>query len=321
MKAKDRFGSRPRRATLEPPPPPPRTADAGWQANPYDALLQSPNWLDAIRATMSPPVTTITRFAGSEFPEALIRIPDDWSSVVLAPLYDAHVGSKHHDGALFQEHLAWIAGTPNVLSWSGGDLLENASKVSPGSGVYEQIPPHEQIKHALAHVATVRHKLIALLAGNHEDRLLQLGVDVSEWLAQVLGVPYFPGYAMLRLLWRGQALNVFAHHGAGSAQTAGAQMLNIRRELPWAHGFDLYWFGHLHRSLHAKEMRVMHDPETNRVVAREAYVIMSPSYLKSFGGSYAERKRLAPTTRGMVIVEWQPSGRLDLQEHAAGKRF
>ena len=65
-------------------------------------------------------------------------MPDAWESVQLAPLYDVHIGHDRHDAATFAKHLRWIRETPNVLTWNGGDLIENASKLSVGAGVYEQ---------------------------------------------------------------------------------------------------------------------------------------------------------------------------------------
>ena len=69
----------------------------------------------------------------SEFPELTVTVPDSWKSVQLAPLYDVHIGSGDHDAELFQKHLEWIAKTPNVLTWNGGDMVENATKYSPGA--------------------------------------------------------------------------------------------------------------------------------------------------------------------------------------------
>src|SRR6266478_927254 len=61
----------------------------------------------------------------SEFPELFVTIPDELDTVQLAPLYDVHIGSREHDGALFDKHLRWIADTPNVFTWNGGDAFEN----------------------------------------------------------------------------------------------------------------------------------------------------------------------------------------------------
>src|SRR5690348_17043803 len=72
----------------------------------------------------------------SQFPELVVTVPDSWESIQLAPLYDVHMGHAQHDAEMFKRHLRWIRETPNVLTWNGGDLIENASKLSVGAGVY-----------------------------------------------------------------------------------------------------------------------------------------------------------------------------------------
>src|SRR5512135_795161 len=61
----------------------------------------------------------------SDFPELFVTVPDSWPSIVLAPLYDVHLGHDNHDAALFKKHVDWIRRTPNTLTWNGGDLIEN----------------------------------------------------------------------------------------------------------------------------------------------------------------------------------------------------
>ena len=289
--------------------------------NPYQELSMDPHFLTAVQGAMLEPVVTRRTFPKSEFPELVVWIPDEYEEILLAPVYDAHIGAAGHDAELFAEHMKWIADTPNVVTWNGGDSIENANKFSPGAGVFHQTRPQRQIFNAIEAWASVRHKTLFSLSGNHEDRIEAMGgIDISQWIAQVLDVPHFPGYCACRLKWRKLNINILAHHGSGAAQTAGGQLNNIRKDLPWAHGFDLYWFGHTHRSMHSKEFRIMHNPRTDRLVQRECFAILSPSYLKYFG-SYAEKKRYSPTTRGMAVVRVNENGRLDFEEHAKGQRF
>lgn len=316
----------------KPRPPKPGVSDATPTAqrgmlSPYEAMVNDPQWLIKVQSTLRPcevNVQTSPNAAHDDLARISLQVyvPDDWPHITLAPLYDVHFGSAEHDKKLFEKHLKWIVKTPHVLTWNGGDFIENANKLSPGSGVYaQQSSPQEQIFDAIQKQAVMRHKMLFSLAGNHEDRLEQLGMDVSQWLAQTMGIPYFPGYCACRISWRGNVFTLLAHHGSGWAQTPGAQLTNIRKELPWASNFDLYWFGHLHQEISKKEPRVVFDPRTGELVHRDAYVIMSPSYLKYFGGSYAEKKRLPPSIRGMVTVVLQADGRMDLTEHAGGVRF
>ena len=68
----------------------------------------------------------------TEFPELDITIPDEIESPELAPLFDIHCGSNHQDTPLLDRHLNWIADTPNVFTWDGGDVTENITDFKMG---------------------------------------------------------------------------------------------------------------------------------------------------------------------------------------------
>lgn len=252
-----------------------------------------------------------------EFPQLHVGVPASWREVQLAPLYDVHLGHKKHDASLFRRHLEWLTRTPNVISFNGGDLIDNSSKLSVGGGVYEQLEtPDEQVADALETLAGVRHKLLFALPGNHEARSGMMGLDLARWIATQLEVPYFPDYCIAILDWRGQHFRLLAHHGSGAAQTAGAQRMAARKDLAWFKA-DLYWTGHLHSPL--VDVVYQTDVVDGKVVERNAFSIISPSYL-GFFGTYAAAKRLPPGTRGLAAVTLQPDGRIDASLHARGVR-
>ena len=257
----------------------------------------------------------------SAFPELLVTVPDSWESVQLAPLYDVHMGHAQHDAQMFGRHLRWIRETPNVLTWNGGDLIENASKLSVGSGVYEQdLQPQNQMVKALLQLADIAHKMLFSLPGNHEDRTDLMGFSVASWMATMLQVPYFPDYAFTTICWRGNRFRILAHHGTGAAQTAGGQRMAARRDISWARPFDLFWTGHLHNALVDVLYQTDADQRTGRLHERNGLVIISPSYLK-FWNTYAAKKRYPPGARGLAVVTLRPDGRIDADIHAHGTRL
>jgi hypothetical protein len=261
------------------------------------------------------------RYPESAFPELHVRVPDRWPTVQLAPLYDVHLGHRQHDAALFREHVAWIASTPNVLTFNGGDLIDNSSKLSVGGGVYEQtMMPDAQITASLEELAGVRHKMLFALPGNHEQRAGMVGLDVAKWIASALQVPYYPDYCLCTIHWRKNRFRLLAHHGSGSAVTAGAQRMAARKDLTWAKPVDLYWTGHLHNPLVDVLYQTDVDQRTGTYHERNALAIISPSYL-GFFGTYAAQKRYHPGTRGLAVVILNPNGRIDVSVHARGRRL
>jgi len=265
-------------------------------------------------------VTTIV-VEGGEVPELRVRVPDSWRTIQLAPLYDVHKGHRNHDAGKFARHLEWLRTTPNVLTWNGGDLIENASKFSVGSGVYEQnLTPQEQIEEAVSDVARVGKKMLFSLPGNHEDRTELMGVSVGRWIAQSLGVPFFPDYVFVTIEWRGNRFRVLAHHGSGGAATPGGQRMAARKAVAWAKPVDLFWTGHLHNPLLDIMYQTDFNQDTGESVERSALIVISPSYLKYFG-SYAAKKQYPPGPRGLSVVELQPDGRIDVTIHVNGRRL
>lgn len=257
----------------------------------------------------------------SEFPELIVTVPDSWPKIQLAPLYDVHMGSAEHDSELFQKHMKWLIETPNVLTFDGGDMWENATKYSPGASVVvQQGSPNSQLFKAVETIAPIQHKMLFKLPGNHEDRTFnEAGLDSGQQFAEHLKIPFFGDYCFCTLRWRGNNFRLAAHHGSGAATTAGAQRNAARKDMPWAK-FDIYWTGHLHQPMADVVFQTDFDQKTNRMVERNAVVMISPSYLRYFGG-YAAKKRLAPGMRGLGVLTLEADGRIDVSLHARGKRL
>ena len=253
----------------------------------------------------------------SEFPELVITIPDELNTIELAPLYDVHIGSRQHDGGLLDKHLDWIANTPNVFTFNGGDAYENVTDFKMGP---TPMNPEEQLLEATKKFARVQHKMLFAIPGNHEDRTFKhAGMDGAKRLADNLKVPYFGDYCFCTLNWRGNHFRLLAHHGSGGASTAGAQRNSARKDLAWSKP-DILWTGHIHQTLADTVYLTDYDQKTGRVYERGCAVIVSPSYLKYFG-SYAAKGRYAPGIRGLSVAILQEDGRIDVNVHARGKRL
>ena len=89
--------------------------------------------------------------------------------------------------------------------------------------------------------------------------------------------------------------------------------------MPWV-GADLYWSGHLHQPIADVVYRADYDQNTDRMVSRSSIVIISPSYLRYFGG-YGAAKRLGPGSLGITVAELQSNGNIQVMMHAKGTRL
>lgn len=256
----------------------------------------------------------------SEFPELFVTVPDEWPHIKLAPLYDVHYGNELHASTTFIRHMDWIEREPHVLVWNGGDLIENAIIGSPGIFNQRKIS-HEQQDGVLEIVAPFQHKMLFAIPGNHEARTArQTGFDIARSFADDLQIPYFGDYCFCTIKWRGNSFRICAHHGTGAAQTPGGQRNAARKDLPWVGGADLFWTGHLHQPMVDLVYRSDYDQGSGEMVTRQAFAIISPSYLQYFGG-YGAQKRLSPGVIGLTAVTLEEDGKMIATLHAKGRRL
>jgi hypothetical protein len=274
--------------------------------------------LEAIQSTFKRREVSIVQ-PKSEFPELFVTVPDEWPEVKLAPLYDVHYGNALHASTTFLRHADWLANEPHVLTFNGGDLVENAIIGSPGI-FGQKFFTQEQHDGAVELVAPFQHKMLFAIPGNHEARTFrQAGFDIASQFATDLQIPYSPDYMFLTVRWRGNKFRIVAHHGTGAAQTAGAQRNAARKDMPWTSA-DIYWTGHLHQPMVDLIYRTDHDQKTGEMFTRQSLVIISPSYLQYFKG-YGAAKRLSPGVIGLTSVTLHEDGRMDAEVHAKGRRL
>ena len=274
--------------------------------------------LQIVQAKFKKHAVDITQ-PNTKFPELDVIVPDSWKQIQLAPLYDVHFGNEDQDEKLLAKHLQWIERTPDVLTWNGGDMIENITPAQGKMG-HTKLSPQDQLDLAVRSLAPIRHKMLFSLPGNHEARTFQTSqVSSGKIIADSLQLPYLRDYCFLKISWRGNVYRVLAHHGAGGAQTPGAQLMAARKDLAWTSA-DIIWTGHLHQNRLDVVYRVDYDQKTGRAFERDTLVIISPSYLNYFGG-YAAAMRLAPGVRGLSVAILNSDGRIDANVHARGKRI
>jgi hypothetical protein len=255
----------------------------------------------------------------SEFPELIVTVPDRWPYIRLAPWYDVHHGHQLHASPLFKRHREWFLREPYVLGWNGGDFFENVVEGSPG--IYSQDrSPQVQFKDSVDLLVPMKDKLLFAIPGNHEARTYRVsGFDIAAALADTVGIEYFADYCFCTIKWRGLKFRICAHHGTGAAASPGGQRNAARKDMPWV-GADLYWTGHLHQPIADVVYRADYDQSTDRMVSRSSVVIISPSYLRYFGG-YGAAKRLGPGSLGITVAELQSTGNVRVTVDAKGVRL
>jgi len=182
----------------------------------------------------------------------------------------------------------------------------------------------------------IAHKCLGLLIGNHEkeyQRHMQQE-NLHGWLCTELGVLNLGYCAFLdvtfhrvtgqddytpRIMTEQEDTNsrdtsrfrIFAHHGAGFAQTAGGK-LNRLTQFMQAFEADIYFCGHVHDKVGRRFVTLAADANCGKLVHREKVGMISGSYLRTYTqGSccYGEQRGYSPTTLGAASVEIHPQSR------------
>lgn len=181
----------------------------------------------------------------------------------------------------------------------------------------------------------IAHKCFGLILGNHEKQYQRRHQqeDLHAWLCTELGVANL-GYSVLfdivfcrKARTRApvyslesptegaesrQSFRVFAHHGAGYAQTPGGK-LNRLTEFMKVFDADVYFCGHVHDKVGRRFVQLGADAACKKLTHRVRLGVISGSYLETYKQgkqpSYGEMRGYAPTAMGAAWISITPNTR------------
>jgi hypothetical protein len=247
-------------------------------------------------------------------PYQLVQLPDSMfvsGEVLIAPLYDVHFGHQAHKREKLLSYLRWIEETPNVLSFIGGDLLENALDDGRGMAYSQEIPPDQQITEIRKLLAPIAHKILFALPGNHEHRTAKrAGIDPIKIVAQSLDIPYFSGPVYCSIMGMGHKWRMYAFHGACSGQTKGGKANAAGRPKMFTDFVNFIVSGHTHDPIVNSETCIVEDPALCRLTYRTQWVVVAPSFMR-WENSYAYEAGYPPPGNGGVAIRLFANGDYD----------
>lgn len=207
-----------------------------------ESLFTSLERADAIRPSLSPTEHTTRVIA-----------PDDLPTGV-AFMSDIHAGASGVDYARFRSDLDVIANTDGLYTIINGDLLENAKVMSKaGNALYHAAfaNPREQYLYVRTRLSTIKGKILAILAGNHDSRdAMYAGIDRLPELCRYLDVPYATEAGMtVYLTVAGHTYTIVAKHDYGGKSNITKTNSARRLWTEWPHSWqtaDVIALAHLH---------------------------------------------------------------------------
>jgi hypothetical protein len=244
-------------------------------------------------------------------PYQLVQLPDELftgGEVIVAPLYDVHFGHYGHKREKLLSYIRWIEETPNILTFLGGDLQENALDDGRGMMYSQEIPPDLQVNGICKILAPIAHKILFTLPGNHEKRTQKrAGIDPMKIVAQTLDVPYFSGPVYCSILGMGHRWRIYAFHGTTSSQTKGGKLNAAGRPRIFTDFMNFFVSGHTHDPLVNPETCIVEDPERCRLTYRTQWTVVAPSFLR-WEQTYAYEAGWPPPGQGGVAIRLYANG-------------
>lgn len=212
---------------------------------------------------------------------------------------DWHIGSKHCDTKLMNRILQH-ADEQNAYIILNGDMLEMAIKRSVGSTWEQDLSPNEQLERLTELFEPRKHRILAVLTGNHEARVSrESDVDLIQVWCQNLKIPYLNKAGAISASAHGFNWVIYAQHGVrGTGRKPGASV-NAIHDMAENVVADIYVHGHHHRASFTKTKVLRHMPQPGFYWQPRWFI--NAGTMHKYGG-YSADGAYPPTDTGCYIL-------------------
>lgn len=232
--------------------------------------------------------------------------------IEIHPMADLHIGDAHCDYKGILERLEYIKNTPNAYVILDGDLMDTAIASSVGDTYGATLSPMEQLKECVKLFEPIRGKILAVLPGNHENRVYRTdGLDVTQLMCSQLGIQdrYSPTTALLFVRFgeqsrhaakgRRQLYTIYCCHGAGGGKLVGGKA-NRLEALAGIVDADIYCHAHTHAPLIFKQS-FYRVSGSNSSVALVDKLFVNTAAALDYGG-YGDYQGYKPASKQAPVI-------------------
>lgn len=231
--------------------------------------------------------------------------------IEIHPMADHHIGDSMCDFKSVMERIEYIRTTPNAYCILGGDLMDTAICSSIGDTYGANLQPMEQLKQCVKIFEPIKDKIIAVLPGNHENRVYKSdGIDMTEIMCNQLGIPekYSPTTALLFIRFgtqggkhhnRPQLYTAYVTHGSGGGRREGGKV-NRLADLASIVDADIYIHSHTHLPVVFREGFFRTYPSTSTVAQVDKLFVNTAASL-NYGG-YGDKAGFKPASKRSPVI-------------------
>lgn len=232
-------------------------------------------------------------------------------TIEILPMADLHIGDNMCDYKSITDRIEYIKNTKNAYCLLDGDLMDTAIASSIGDTYAANLQPMEQLKHCVKIFEPIKDKILAVLPGNHENRVYKSdGVDITELMCSQLGIGtrYSPTTALLFIRFgkssghnhhRSQLYTAYVTHGSGGGRREGGKV-NRLADLASIVDADIYIHGHTHLPLVFKESFFRASSSNSSVAPVDKLFVNTAAYL-NYGG-YGDKQGFKPASKRSPII-------------------
>lgn len=219
-----------------------------------------------------------------------IRIETD--NAFIFTISDAHLGMGNL--CYIKDMINFIKKTPNSYVVLGGDIFENAIRLSRGDIRECYAPPQKQLEMAVELFTPIKDKILALIEGNHEKRTEDAAyISLTQMLATMLGIPTKYKYEL--------AIG-YISVGNDNCYT----YVDLHKHKKTKNYYDFYnanilILEHTHELSYTEKPVIFHNKYTKKPSIRINYVINNGTALAF--ASYAKKEGYAIQNLGSYVVE------------------
>lgn len=238
-------------------------------------------------------------------------LPQNIDVLELHTFADEHIGDSCCDMPRLKERIEYVANTPNAYCILNGDILDFASRSSIGDIESREFNIMGQLERAVELFTPIKHKVIAITNGNHENRgYRKEGLDVSKMIAMQLGLAdvYAPAAALIFLRFGKQSLKrdgrpmwytVFVNHGSGGGRKEGSKAIRLA-DMASVMDADIYIHSHTHLPMVMKQGFFRVDPRSS-TIANVTKLFVNTAANLDYGG-YGEAAEFKPNSKDTPVI-------------------
>ena len=231
--------------------------------------------------------------------------------IELHTMADLHLGDPNSDYREIVARIEHIRNTENAYCILDGDLMDAAIASSIGDTYGASLQPMEQLKECVKLFEPIKHKILAVLPGNHEHRIYkQDGIDLTALMCSQLGIAdkYSNTTALLFIRFgkntnkghgRRQLYTAYVTHGIGGGRREGGKV-NRLADLASIVDADIYIHAHTHLPLVFRES-FFRVSGANSSVAPVEKLFVNTSASLSYGG-YGDKQGFKPASKAAPVI-------------------